>query len=126
MKKTKLILSILSITFLLSCGSTDKGKSCADSFFNHVISEKYDSALILMENMSLSDSTSFAKMKIFGNNPDFGKLISAEKGFGFNTNVSNGITTVRLPYKLKYENVEVSREVTIVDRGNGYKIKAIE
>ncbi len=124
--KINLFISVLTLLFFLNCGSTDSGKLCADKFFSYVINEKYDSALNLMENMPLNDSTSMIGIKTFGNNADLGKLLSAEKGFGFNTNVSNSITTVVLPYKLKYENAELSRQVTIVDRGNGFKVVVVE
>ncbi len=124
--KLKFLIPFISIIVLYNCGSTDKGQNCADTFFAHIINEKYDSALYLMENMSPTDSISLANIKTFGNNPNLGKLIAVEKSFGFSTNINNGVSTVKLPYKLQYEKSLLSREVTIVNKGRGYKIRLIE
>ncbi len=54
------------------------------------------------------------------------QLLMAKKGMGFNTNISNGITTVELPYKLIYENDEVNAQVVIVNRGSGFCISSVQ
>ena len=47
------------------------------------------------------------------------------KKIGFDANISNGVTTVKLSYYLKYESDNVEAEVTVVNRGNGFRISSV-
>ena len=123
--KIKLLIPFIALLILLSCGSTDEGKNCADQFFSFVINEKYDSAVNMVEHLSLENEEHINSLKATGNHKELGKLISVKKNFGFSTNISNGITTVKLPYLLKFEKGEITTEITILERGNGYKITSI-
>lgn len=66
-----------------------------------------------------------AQVSQLGQNDQNGKLLSAKKQMGFNTQIINGITTVTLPYELKYEKTEISFDVTLIDSGSGFKIRSI-
>ena len=79
----------------------------------------------MLENFSINDTNSAKKIEILANHPEYGKLLKAEKSFGFSTNINNGITKVDLPYALTFEKGEYSVQVTIVDRGNGFEIFSI-
>lgn len=109
---------------LSSCASTDKAQKTADKFFSLLIKGKYEAANKLVETGFGSDRQ-LTEVKFLGQNDENGKLLSAKKGMGFNTQIHNGVTTVTLPYELKYEKTELNREVTIVDQGSGFKIRSI-
>lgn len=109
---------------LTSCGSTDQAEKTANKFFSLLIKEKYTDANKLVET-GFDANQQLAEVTYLGKNDKNGKLISAKKTMGFNTQVNNGITTVTLPYMLKYEKTELNFEVTIVDEGSGFKIRSI-
>lgn len=113
--------------FMGSCGSADKGEKCADKFFTNIIKGKYDAALKMVElDLATVDLNVYKnQLQNLGENERDGKLLSAKKTVGFNTSINNGITTVTLPYELKYERGSSNFEVVIVDRGKGFKISSI-
>ncbi|NRA12904.1 MAG: hypothetical protein HRT57_13190 [Crocinitomicaceae bacterium] len=127
MKKTfvPIVLLIGLILSLTGCGSVDEGEKCADKFFKHIIDQNFEEAVKLVDLDPLTAVDLEVKIRALGENEKDGKLLSAKKGTGFSTNVSNGITTVELPYNLKYEKATYNFQVVIVDRGNGFKIVAI-
>ena len=129
MKVTNPILLVLVVFFALgttSCGQVDKGKKFADNFFNLIIDENYDEAqkLLVSDNLGKPPIT-IRELKFFGDHFEKGKLLKAEKNFGFNSTTVNGTTTVKLPYELTYENITLSCEVVMRDHGNGFRIVSI-
>ena len=121
-------IAILAIGLFVitSCESSDKGQQFADKFFTLAIQEDYDKASIMLEEKPNTNLDPVAAVRSFANSPKYGKLKSAKKGLGFNTSIKNGITTIKLPYSLIYENGEYNTNVTIIDRGMGMKISYIE
>tara|TARA_B100000508_G_scaffold141026_1_gene145347 strand:- start:129551 stop:129934 length:384 start_codon:yes stop_codon:yes gene_type:complete len=121
-------IAILVIGLLLvaSCGSSDKGQKFADKFFKLAIQGDYEKAGTMLEEKPNTNLDPVAAVESFANSPKYGKLKSAKKGLGFNTNINNGVTTIKLPYSLVYENGEYNTNVTIIDRGMGMKISYIE
>ena len=111
--------------FLTSCGSTDAAEKTSKKFFKLLISGEIENANKLVAT-GLDAETQLDQIKMLAEDPTMGKLVKAEKKMGFNTQVNNGITSVKLPYELKYEKQTLNREVTIVNRGAGFKIEAIQ
>lgn len=120
------VLFLGMILAFTGCGSADAGEKTADQFFSYLIKGEYEKADQMIGRMP-GDTTSYLpQMEVLGENPVNGKLKSAKKSMGFNTNVNNGITTVKLPYTLTYEKGTQNFEVIIVDRGDGYKISSVQ
>lgn len=111
-----------------SCGSADKAEKCADKFFSKIIKQKYNDALKMVELdlVKIDVNVYREQLELLGENEQDGKLLSAKKTMGFNTSINNGITTVKLPYELKYQKGSSHFEVVIVDRGKGFKISSIQ
>jgi hypothetical protein len=126
MKKSHtLALLFMGICLMLtSCASTDKAEKTADKFFSLLIKEKYAEANKLVAT-GFDAAQQLAEVTRMGKNDENGKLLSAKKTMGFNTQINNGVTTVTLPYALKYEKTEQNVEVTLVDQGSGLKIRQI-
>lgn len=118
-------LILLGLTLnLTGCGKTDTAQKSSDKFFKLIINKNYEAALIMIEDPSEKVEIMEA-LKSIGDDAKNGKLLSFEKTFGFNTNISNGITTVKLPYTLKYKYAERKCEVVLKDRGKGFKITSV-
>lgn len=128
MKKiiTLTLILFTGLASMTSCESSNKAEDIADKFFKHLQNEKYDAAINLLDTVALRGIDYRSQVEYMGNNQVNGKLMKAEKLFGFNTNVNNGVTTVKLPYALEYEKATVNFNVIVVDRGEGLKIEAIE
>ena len=126
MKKSIYIFSIfLGLGFLLSsCESANEAEKTADQFFRLLIKGKSTEANAMVET-GFDSQEQLEEVKSLGKNLKNGKLLSAKKSMGFNTRISNGITTVELPYTLKYSKIELDMQVVLVDRGKGYKITSI-
>ena|SRR6218665_522307 len=110
--------------FISSCGSTDVAEKTANTFFVLVIGGEFEKANQLVES-GFDAASQLNGVKYIGENEQYGKLLTAKKGMGFNTEVNNGVTTVKLPYELKYQNGTVNAEVVIVDNGAGFKIREV-
>lgn len=127
MKKSIYFFFILfGLLTVSSCGSADEGQKCSDKFFSLIIKEKYEQASKLMDTQTLVGVDYVESITSLGNNPTYGKMMKAKKGMGFSTNINNGITTVELPYTLKYENGTTNVQVVIVNRGAGYYISSVQ
>jgi len=109
---------------LSSCGKTEMAQKCSDKFFKLVIKEKYESASKLLEPSTEKEELVLF-LKSLHDDAKNGKLLSFEKTTGFNTQMKNDVTTVTLPYALKYEHGERQCEVILVDRGKGFKISSL-
>ncbi len=123
MKYFYIFLSLILAISLSSCETTEKAEACAETFFQEVIAGKHESAAKHLANKPLEKFNKIEVVKLLSVNPEQGKLLNASKGSGFSTNISNGVSTVELPYELTYENGTVTYKVVIVDRGNGMKIE---
>ena len=127
MKKFNSIFILLCLLLISSCASTDEGQKVADQFFKLIIDEKFDAAAELIElNPGITADERVEMAASLGFHQTFGKLVKVKKTMGFNTNINNGLTTVELPYKLKFEKGDYATTVTIIDRGNGFKISSVE
>lgn len=126
MKKSLHIFGIfLGICFLLSsCGSANEAEKTADQFFRLLVNGKYTEANALVET-TFAPQRQLENVKSLGMNLKDGKLQSAKKSMGFNTQINNGVTKVTLPYTLKYSRAEIKVDVILVDQGKGYKIQTI-
>lgn len=119
------ILFLLGLTLCLTgCGKTGTAQKSSDKFFKLIIGKNYNAALKMIEGQSEKVEIMEA-LKSIGDDAKNGKLLSFEKTFGFNTSMSNGITTVKLPYTLKYKYGERKCEVVLVDKGKGFKIRSV-
>ena len=121
------IFLFVAIGFLFTaCGSADAGEKTANQFFKFLVEGQYVKAEKMIDR-PLGDTTNYLiNMEAMGENSTDGKLKSAKKSMGFSTNMSNGVTTVELPYILVYEKGERRVQVVMVDRGSGYKIASVE
>ncbi len=111
---------------LTSCGSADKAQKTSDQFFHLIIKHKYSEAAKMINTVGATNAQMETALEQIADHPTFGKLKSAEKGMGFNTQINNGITSVTLNYNLTYEKSEESMEVVLVDRGSGFKIESVQ
>ncbi len=127
MKNTiKLFAVFLGAAFFLSsCGSTDVAEKTADSFFVLLINGETEKANKLVST-GFDAESQLAAVESLASNDRSGKLLKATKTAGFNTEINNGITTVKLPYELKYQHETLNYEVVIVDRGAGFKIENVQ
>ncbi len=120
-----LFVLFVGMSFLFaSCGSTDAAEKTATKFFKLLIKGDFKKANTFI-SAGFDPDVQLQQISRLGKNDTAGKLLSAKKTMGFNTNITNGITTVKLPYLLKYEKSELSVEVTLVNRGSGFKIQSI-
>jgi len=124
-KYSHLFFVILGVLSMLSCEATGDGKKCAEEFFTLLIEEDYKSASKLMDVPVGNSDQYISELQVLGNDPARGKLLKVMKKIGFDTNISNGVTTVKLSYYLKYESDNVEAEVTVVNRGNGFRISSV-
>lgn len=126
MKKSLTVFMLflgMSVLFT-SCGSTDAAEKTANTFFKLLIKGDFNRANALVRT-GFDAQLQLKHVSTLGKNDSDGKLLSAKKTMGFNTNITNGITTVELPYTLKYEKNELSVEVVLVNRGSGFKIEHV-
>ncbi len=118
----------LGMSFLFSsCGTkeaTDAAGKTANKFFTLLIKGDNVRASNFVEP-SFDSRQQLEEIARLGKNDANGKLISAKKSFGFNTQIMNGVATVTLPYQLKYERNELSVQVTLVGKGSRFKIRSI-
>lgn len=121
------IFLFVGISFLFTaCGSADAAEKTSNTFFSLLIKGQFAKAEKMVDRPP-GDTTDFIEqMKAMGEDPVNGKLKSAKKTVGFNTNINNGVTTVELPYVLVYEKGERRVQVVIVDRGGGNKIASVQ
>ena len=123
MKQLILFLAFaLTLTFT-SCETTETAEICVDTFFQQVISGEHEQASNHLVDKPLEKFNKIEIVKLLSVNPEQGKLLSAAKNMGFQTNKENGISTVQLPYELTYENGTIIYNVVLVDRGDGMKIE---
>jgi len=128
MKRFALAFLLLTgVAFLFSqCGSADAAEKTANKFFKSIIQKDFAKAESMIDR-PVGDTTNFAQqLQLLENNPTNGQLIGFKKSMGFNTNMTNGVTTVELPYMLKYESGERAFTVVVQNRGNGYKIVSVQ
>jgi len=111
---------------LSGCETTEAAEKCADEFFNHIISSNYEKAATLVAVTPFDGYSKAEALEKMLDKSDYGALLKAEKSFGFNTQINNGISTVQLPYELTYENGSYTFNLVIVDRGNGFKIEGMQ
>ena len=124
-KSLHLFALFIGLSFLLSsCASTDKAEKITSKFFSLLIKGNYSEANKFVATGYPAEQQ-LAEVTSLGKNDQNGKLISAKKTMGFNTQMNNGVTTVKLPYQLKFEKAEVNVEVTLVDEGYGLKIQSV-
>lgn len=129
MKKYGLQFILLTglIFTLTQCQSAKNAEKFADTFFTAILNQEFDKAAGMVELPAVGNTTDvLQQVQLLGNNPTNGKLQSFKKGMGFNTSISNGITTVKLNYRLKYDKGEQTFNVVIQDNGNGFKIVAVQ
>ncbi|MDG1332484.1 MAG: hypothetical protein P8P74_09155 [Crocinitomicaceae bacterium] len=120
-----ILLTGLLFTFT-QCGSADAGEKTANKFFSAIIKKDFKKADAMMFR-PIGDTTSFIpQLRYFENNPTNGQLLGFKKSIGFNTEIVNGVTTVKLPYTLKYESGDQLVNVVIEDRGAGNKILSVQ
>lgn len=110
---------------MTQCGSADAGAKTADKFFSAILDGDFEKAAAMVERDPLDSTDIIPNLMAIADNPVNGKLKSFKKSFGFNTKINNGITTVEVPYELKYEKGNKSFNVVIVDRGSGFKIVSV-
>lgn len=126
-KKLKSLFLVIGLLLISSCASTDEGRKVADQFFQLIVEEKYEDAADLIEiNSGVTVDERVEMAKSLGMHDSYGKLQSAKKVIGFNTSIADGATTVELPYKLHFKNGDYSPTVTVIDRGNGFRVSAVE
>lgn len=119
-----ILLTGLLVT-LAQCGSVDAGTKLADLFFTALVKGKIEKAASMVELPVGDASDLMAQLQAMSNNPVNGQLVSFKKSMGFSTNIENGVTTVQLPYVLKYEKGTQSFNVVIKNRGNGNRIVSV-
>lgn len=127
MKRFALTFSLLTgLLFVLAqCGAADAGAKTADQFFATIVKGDLEKAAAMVE-LPLGDTTNLIpQLQQLRSNPVNGQLKSFKKSMGFNTNASNGVTTVELPYVLTYEQGTQNFNVVIQNRGQGYKILSV-
>jgi hypothetical protein len=118
---------LIGLVFLFTqCGSADAGKKTADEFFSRIIKKDFEKAASMIER-PFGDTTDFVQqVQWMENNPTNGQLMSFKKSIGFNTNISNGVTTVEIPYVLRYDKGDQTVNVVIKNRGSGNKIVSVQ
>lgn len=127
MKRFALSFTLLSglLFCLAQCGAADEGTKFADTFFSTIMERDFEKAAEMVELPGLNQSDLIDDLKRLENNSANGQLKSFKKSIGFKTNISNGVTTVQLPYTLTYEYGDQSFNVVIEDRGRGNKIVSV-
>ncbi len=123
----RLILFTGLIFTLTQCQSAKEGEKFVNAFFKAIVKQDYQKAVDMIDVSIIGNTTDMTQqVQLIGNDPTNGQLKSFKKGMGFNTNISNGVTTVELDYRLTYENVERMVHVVTQDRGNGFKIVSVQ
>ena len=122
----KRLIFILIVIFSFSCQAMEHSEKFVDHFFSLVIAENYTEAENIIESNLFRSNGEDLSLAELNKNERFGKLLSVKKSMGFNSSSSNGVTTIRLPYDLKYETQVISCNVVIINRGAGFKVASIE
>lgn len=122
--------SFLLLTGLLfsfaQCGSAEAGEKMADTFFSLIMEKDFEKAEKLIDRPIGDTSNFIQQLEWMENNPTNGQLLGFKKSIGFSTKMNNGVTTVELPYNLKYENGVQAVKVVIQNRGSGHKIVSVQ
>lgn len=109
-----------------SCESAQKAENTANRFFTHLIQGQMEKAASMVEQGQMSALEMNTNLELLRKDGSKGNLLSARKGMGFNSQINNGVTTVNLPYKLKYQNGSRKVQVTLVDTGRGFRIVSLQ
>lgn len=121
------ILLVGLIFTLTQCESAKKGEMFANTFFKAIVNQEFDKAANMVEVPAVGNTIDVRQqVEALGNNPTNGQLKAFKKGMGFNSNIVNGVATVTLNYRLKYDNGERTVEVVVRDSGNGFKVIAVQ
>lgn len=124
-KSLTLFILFVGMSFLFSsCGSTEAAEKTANIFFKLLVKGDFAKANNLVKT-GFDPQLQLKQVTALGKSPSDGKLLSAKKTMGFNTQIVDGVTSVTLPYTLKYEKNELSVEVTLVDDGEGFTIRNV-
>lgn len=121
------IASIGLISFLPSCQlaeGTGRAHFMIDSFYHcfdrgeyaHIVDNIVDPAYGTDENRQ-------AWIDVLTEMEALGPCSERSKGFGFNTNITNGVTTVELNFTCTFEGGTTADEFVVQDAGKGYKIQ---
>jgi hypothetical protein len=105
--------------------AADDATVVANTFNQLIVDQKYDKLESFLDQTITEQYSEEHIDQIFAFLADGGPYSSYKKGLGFNTQISNGVTTVELHYTLKGENKNMSEDLTLVKRGNTYKISSI-
>jgi len=126
----KFVFPILTIAFLClalgSCGATEAAEKTVDTFYEILKSKNYDNIEALIDQEALTIDPIETWQQILVNKESMGDLESYSKDTGFNTSINNGITTVKIDYTCEYTNGPIYEKFTLVDRGEGFKIRMYE
>ena len=125
----KLFIPILITLLLYGCTDADEVRPIAQRFFSKLISNRYNDATKMIETNSTLYRNRNEVFKNLKFNKSLGKLNST--GGGIMASSSETLTTfsytrISFSVKLNYDSSSVMARVTVIDRGNGFKINKIE
>ncbi len=118
---------------MTSCGAiaseTGAAQTMADSLYNCLDRHDYEH---IVDNMVHASTTSGEGrqewLDILKGMEQLGKRLEYKSGFGFNTSIVNGKTTVELSYTCKFEYGTSADKFVLLDdgAGNGMKIRSYQ
>lgn len=121
--KTRLFFTLFAITILFSsCKQTKQARNVATVFYENLLRSDYDGAIALIHSDALQITPKEDWVKIFEAKDAVGEMTRFEPGFGSNTQITNGRTTVTFSYETTYGNTEFIDDLIIKDEGSDLKI----
>ena len=127
MKSTLLSLGIIFITLLSlnSCGlgeAKDKSIKEAEIFHGHMKKQQTKAMVNMIgkEGLKLTPKEEWAEL--FESIHAVGKIKKITKDFSFNSNISNGVTTVDLSYTVEFEDQTFQEKIFFQNEGDNMKI----
>jgi hypothetical protein len=126
MKKSVFILSLPVLVGLGSCG-VGAAEDFVAEFHKKLDAKEYD---YIVENMLDPETTAESGTAqwyemFYYIESTWGIAESRDEAFDFQTNTSNGITSVELNYTVKFKALTIYERIFLVDRGSGFRISGL-
>lgn len=115
-------LIIASLFVLGGCQSAEEAEVVADQFHEQLKQRNYGRMMKMIDKEAFAISKKDDWEKIFRSMEELGELKTVKKDIGFNSQMSNGITTVELKYTLTFEKGTLNEQIIFIKKNDGFKL----
>ena len=126
MKKMYLFVSLIALVGLTSCG-VGAAEDFTKEFHEKLDNKEYDYIVQnMLDPISVAETGEQQWYDMFAHiETNWGTAISRDEAFDFESNTTNGITTVTLNYNVNFKDVTMFERIFLVDRGDGFKVTGL-